>query len=723
MRRVAPILALAALAAAGAAACRRGAGPPAAPPEDQVWLDADAMARRGIRVAKAEIRDLPQRIPASGRITFDDLHVTHVFPPVTGRVTRVLAQPGERVRKGSPLVTILSPDVGAAFSDLVKAHADLLAGEAEFDRQRRLDAVQATSQRDLEAAEDTYRKAEAEYARASEKAKLLRAGAVNAVTQEYALHSYLDGSVVSRSVNPGMEVQGQYSGGQSAEMFTVGDIRRVWVVADVTDAALPEVKLGAEVSVRVVAYPERAFRGKVEWISGTLDAQTRTAKVRASLDNEDEALKPEMYAQVAIAKAPLRSLALPRASVVPLAGQSFVYVAAGAAPDGRRIFERRLVRVGETGDDLVEVVEGVRPGEDVIVEGPPSREAPPDQAYLSDEQVRRAGIRVAPAEEQDLPDAISLAGRLAFDDLRVTHVFSPVTGRVTRVLARPGQRLKKGAPLAAVLSPDVGSAIADLMKAEAELAQAEHQYRRQRELYEAHAGARRDLETAENGWKKAQAETDRARQKTQLFRSGGVDRVSQELVLTSPIDGEIVARNINPGMEVQGQYSGAQSAPELFTIGDTSRLWVVADAYEVDLPRIREGDPVDIQVSGLPGRTFRGTIDWVSDVLDPQLRTARVRCAIDNRERLLRPEMYEVVTVRVPGKKVIAVPRKALLRLGPDRVVFVRKGLAPDGRVAFERRTVSADEGRADGLVAVWSGLRPGDPVVVDGAILVLGAM
>ncbi|HET7824148.1 MAG TPA: efflux RND transporter periplasmic adaptor subunit, partial [Anaeromyxobacter sp.] len=127
-----------ALAAVAAAACRRDAGAPAGPPEDQVWLDPGAPSRGGVRVAKAEERELAQRIVAGGRIAFDDLHVTHVFPPVTGRVTRVLAQPGERVRKGSPLVTILSPDVGVAFSDLVKAHADLLAGEAEFDRQRRL---------------------------------------------------------------------------------------------------------------------------------------------------------------------------------------------------------------------------------------------------------------------------------------------------------------------------------------------------------------------------------------------------------------------------------------------------------------------------------------------------------------------------------------------------------------------------------------------------------
>jgi multidrug efflux pump subunit AcrA (membrane-fusion protein) len=149
----------------------------------------------------------------------------------------------------------------------------------------------------------------------------------------------------------------------------------------------------------------------------------------------------------------------------------------------------------------------------------------------------------------------------------------------------------------------------------------------------------------------------------------------------------------------------------------------MADAYEVDLPRIREGDPVEIQVLAAPGRTYRGTIDWISDVVDPQLRTLKVRCQIDNRDRLLKPEMYEAVTVRVPGKQVVAVPRRAVLRVGEDKLVMVVKGQTKDGSTRFERRVVVVDEGRSDGLVAVHSGLAAGERVAVEGAVLVLGAM
>ena len=357
------------------------------------------------------------------------------------------------------------------------------------------------------------------------------------------------------------------------------------------------------------------------------------------------------------------------------------------------------------------------------MEGPVAKDAPEGEAVLTRSQLEHGGVEVAPAAAVDLPDAVTLGGRLTFDDQRVTHVYSPVTGRVTHVLAKPGERVRKGSPLATILSPDVGTAVADVVKAQADLTQAEHEQQRQKELYEARAGARKDLEAAEATLAKARAELERARQKNRLLGEGTVDKVTQEFVLASPRAGEVVARAVSPGTEVQGQYAGASNPVELFTIGDAARLWVIADAYEVDLGRIHEGDPVEIQNPAAPGRTFRGTIDWISDVVDPQLRTLKVRCAIDNRDRVLKPEMYEAVTVRVPGRQVVAVPRRAILRVGEDKVVIVSKGETSDGRARFEKRVVVVDEGRSEGLVAVHSGLAPGERIVVRGAVLVLGAM
>src|SRR5262249_54726250 len=155
----------------------------------------------------------------------------------------------------------------------------------------------------------------------------------------------------------------------------------------------------------------------------------------------------------------------------------------GQKADGRQIFKRRRVRVGErTHDGLVAIVEGVSSGERVVIQGSVTREQPNDEIWLTDQQLRAAKIRVGPPSTEPLSVQIAAGGRLTFSDLRVTHVFSPVTGRVSQVVARPGQCVKKGDALLKLLSPDVGGAFADLLKAQADLIAAEHEFNRQKEL-------------------------------------------------------------------------------------------------------------------------------------------------------------------------------------------------------------------------------------------------
>jgi cobalt-zinc-cadmium efflux system membrane fusion protein len=702
----------------------RGAAVAEQPPADEVWLSSEQMKKADIRVAEAIEQELPQAITAGGTIAFDDLHVTHVFSAVTGRVARVVAQPGQRVKKGDPLIAIRSPDVGLAFSDLVKAQSDLAAAEADYHRQELLFRRGAATQRDYETAKDNDRKARAEHERALQKAALFKAGNVDSVAQEYLLRSSIDGEVISRTVNPGVEVQGQYSGGSSLELFTIGDIKDVWVFADVRDIDLPLVKLGAEARVSVIAYPGRTFVGKVDFISGAVDPVLRTAKVRCALPNEAEALKPGMFATVSLVLPPRRGIAVPHDALVRINESAFVYVANGTRPDGKLIFKRRPVTAGDEIDGQVPVLEGLKPHEQLVTEGTVSRDQPNDEVWITPDMMKNAGITTATVHEQDLQDAVSVGGRLTFDDLRVSHVFSPVNGRITRVLAQPGQKMEQGAPLLTIHSPDVGQWLSDVVKAQADLVAAEHEFQRQRELFNAHAGAQRDLEAAENNWRKAKAEAERAEQKMQLLKAGDVDKVTQEYTLRSPIAGEVIARNANVGLEVQGQYAIGGNVQELFTIGDTQQLWLLGDVYEMDRPRIDEGDTVHVRVSAYPDQTFGGTVDWVSDVIEPVQRVAHVRCVIQNPEHLLKPEMYEQLTIFTPGKRVLGVPRKAVMRVDTGTVVFVATGQKrPDGASVFKRRKVAVNEEVTGDVLPVFSGLSSGEEVAVDHSILLLGLL
>lgn len=338
-----------------------------------------------------------------------------------------------------------------------------------------------------------------------------------------------------------------------------------------------------------------------------------------------------------------------------------------------------------------------------------------DEIALTRDEISRSKIEVQVVDEQAVEDSLVTSGRITFDDLRVAHIYSPVTGRVMRLDAALGQRVKKGASLAAITSPDLGQASSDLGKANADLIASEHDYKRKKSLFEAHATSAADYEASRDSYRQAKAEKARAEQKAALLRTGAVDLVTQSYTLITPIDGEIIARMVNPGTEVQGQYSSG-SAVELFTVGDLDKVWVMADVYEKDIARVVAGAKVTVTVVGYPGKLFQGGVDWVSGTLDPTTRTGKVRCVFDNPERLLKPEMYASVQIAVAERRALAVPRSAVVHLGDQSVVFVQSSSSTSGPLKFERVPVAADETLTGRFVPVSRGLERGAKVVVNGA-------
>jgi cobalt-zinc-cadmium efflux system membrane fusion protein len=287
---------------------------------------------------------------------------------------------------------------------------------------------------------------------------------------------------------------------------------------------------------------------------------------------------------------------------------------------------------------------------------------------------------------------------------------------VASILASLGQRVQKGDALAVIESPDIGTAVSDVHKAEASMIAAEHDLKRKKQLFEEKAGPAADVESATDTYRKAKAELERARQKESLLRVANSDAVTQRYTLPSPVDGEVLMRNINPGTEIQGQYSGGANQ-ELFTIGELDHVWVLADLYEMDLARVHVGSPATVSVVAYPGKVFQGKVDWVSGSLDPNMRTAKVRLAFDNPDKLLRPMMYATVQVSVDQEKALAIPRNALLRLGDSKVVFIEVGES-DGHVRFQKVEVDVDEGEASPFLVVRKGLQAGQKIVVNGSIL-----
>ncbi len=350
---------------------------------------------------------------------------------------------------------------------------------------------------------------------------------------------------------------------------------------------------------------------------------------------------------------------------------------------------------------------------DAAVAATPS--AGPNEVVLTKDQAAQMKIVVEKVDLQDVDDTVLASGKVAFDDQKVLHVFSPVTGKAIKVVAELGNHVAKGDPLVVIESPDVGQMTSDVGKAVANLRAAETNYQRMKELLALKAVAQLDYETAVNAYGQAKAELERAQQKAALFHSGDV--VGQRYTLRSDISGEVFYKNVSTGMEVSGQYTG-NSPTEIFTVGEADKVWVLTDVFEVDIPRVKLGAKVVVNVPSWPGRDFVGTVDWISSALDPATHATKVRCTFDNTDRALKPEMFATVKISVDVRKAIAIPRSAVIRLGEQLVVFLDRGPRPDGMETFERLPVIVDEGEGSKWLTVDHGLDVGNKIVTGGALL-----
>lgn len=355
----------------GAAHAAADAPRPAAPPADERWLTAAQVASLQLRTEVAHAGELPAPITISGRITFDDMRVAHVVPPVNGYVTHVLVHQGKHVRRGDALACIDSPQLGQVVADVETSHADLLAAERDLARTQALFADQAVAKKQLEAAERRASEARAEYRRMREKNALL-GGTQGEASDTYVVRAPIEGNVIVRNATVGSNVQGQYENGPSApELFTLGSLDSVWAVADLFEMDVAHVRAGDPVQVSVVAYPEERFAGTVDWVAPNVDPDTRATRLRCRLDNARRLLRPEMFVTMVVGGRGQAGVLVPRSAVAYLGGKYVVFVALPTpSDDGRHRFVRREVQLAsELGGTCVALVAGVARGETVVSRG------------------------------------------------------------------------------------------------------------------------------------------------------------------------------------------------------------------------------------------------------------------------------------------------------------------------------------------------------------------
>ena len=342
-----------------------------------------------------------------------------------------------------------------------------------------------------------------------------------------------------------------------------------------------------------------------------------------------------------------------------------------------------------------------------------------------------ASLTIQPVTERAFRAEHVTEGKVAVDEDRSTPVFSPYAGRVTKLLARPGDSVAQGQPLFVIEAADTVQAQNDfiaamtgLNKAKSALDLAQIQYKRAKDLFEGKAVPLKDYQQAEatfiqaqNDLRSTQTALEAAHNKLRIlgftdeavstFRNKG--SINPEITIFSPITGTVVQRKIGPG-----QYVNSGASDPVFVIGDLSTVWLTAFVRETDASSVSVGQEIAFNVLALPGRPLTARINYVAAAIDPATRRLLVRATIDNKDGLLKPEMFANVTIYSPDDHpAVGVPKQALIYEGNQ----VRVWVAHEDK-SIELRQIKPGLINGD-LVEVEGNLKPGEQIVTKGSLFI----
>jgi membrane fusion protein, heavy metal efflux system len=333
------------------------------------------------------------------------------------------------------------------------------------------------------------------------------------------------------------------------------------------------------------------------------------------------------------------------------------------------------------------------------------------------------------------PEVIA-EGNIAIDDDLTTPVFSPYSGRIVRVIAKLGDAVEKGAPLIAVEASefaqgqnDLITAVSNLKTAKSQLALAQNVERRQHELYKVNGGALKDwqqsqadLAVAQNNLRSAEVALATVRNRLRILGKSDAEiaaleaapgeRMDPAAYVRAPVDGIVTQRQVGLGQNIQSVSAGA-STP-VYTIGNLSTVWMVANVREVDAPLIRAGMPVEVSVSAYPGRVFEAKVSWIAPSIDANTRRLPIRADVENLDGALKPMMFASFRILTgEAKEAPAVPVKAVIFEGATARVWVA---GDDGTLALRQIQIGQS---GDGMAEVRSGLSVGEAVITSGALFI----
>jgi len=344
-------------------ACSRKSDPVTTPPEAAEEVSGGTIITvphpEQFPLVAVESRKLAEHLHVNGVVAPDVNRSVPVLSLAGGRVLEAKARLGDEVKKGQVLLLIHSPDVAAAFSEYHKFAADEQLARKQLERSQLLFSRGAIAQRDLETAQDAETKAKVDLATAEDRLRALGADPQHP-SPILPVRAPIAGTIIEQNITSGTGVR---SLDNSPNLFTIADMSHLWVLCDVYEDMLPSVNVGDIASLRLNAYPDREFQGKVSNISRVLDPATRSAKVRIELDNPQKLMRAGMFVTASFQSRRMKETALiPTSAVIRIHDRDWVF-----RPDGANKFRKLSVQLGQILPDNTQVVRaGLQPGDKVV---------------------------------------------------------------------------------------------------------------------------------------------------------------------------------------------------------------------------------------------------------------------------------------------------------------------------------------------------------------------
>jgi cobalt-zinc-cadmium efflux system membrane fusion protein len=321
-----------------------------------------------------------------------------------------------------------------------------------------------------------------------------------------------------------------------------------------------------------------------------------------------------------------------------------------------------------------------------------------------------SAIRIEPVVEREVANVFAVAGKVQFDEDRVARIVVPLGGQVIDLRVKVGDAVRRGDALCAINSREAAASVGEYIEARKDVELAEKTAAMTEDLFAHEAASRIAMQQAQSDLAKARSRAARTEESLRVLGLNprdDLDGFNGRLPITAPLTGVVIERKVTAGQFVQSDGT------PIMTIADLSTVWVVGDVFERDLQRVSPGQAASITTAAYPGETFHGRVDYISDSIDAATRTAKVRVSVANPGGRLKPEMFASVSLDLEAHdRVVLVPADAVFTEDGHAFVYAQVG---SGRFARRAVDVAQSEGP---MRRVMAGLRPGDRVVVDGALL-----